>query len=230
MQSVRLRGPTGQSTLSLEPTTPLSELRALVAANTGVAPHRQLISAGFPPVPLQVCALCPQSRSPPHRALCPGRWQRTQGHHTAMHTRQLIDGRGTETFHVQLMAPAHKPASAMTIELWMGAVASGWRRRRPASLRAAHRPRGRAGAAHPPHSLPSLCRPSRPLPVCLHGSPKSHSPIQPHLHPDAVQHRLSVPVGGIGGDGAARGRGGSARAGARCSRCCRRRTPATAAG
>ena len=56
MQSLRLRGPMGQSTLSVDAAVPLSELRALVATHTGVQPARQQIASGFPPVPLQVCA------------------------------------------------------------------------------------------------------------------------------------------------------------------------------
>jgi hypothetical protein len=51
---LRLRGPTGQSTLSVDATVSLSELRGMVATNTGVQPARQQIASGFPPVPLQV--------------------------------------------------------------------------------------------------------------------------------------------------------------------------------
>ncbi|GAA5871717.1 hypothetical protein JCM3774_003028 [Rhodotorula dairenensis] len=52
MVSLRIRGPTGQATVTLQPDSTLAELRSRIEEATGIAADRQQLRGGFPPKPI----------------------------------------------------------------------------------------------------------------------------------------------------------------------------------
>ncbi|GAB4820059.1 hypothetical protein N2152v2_007105 [Parachlorella kessleri] len=54
MIQLRIRGPSGQATLKVEPSSSVADFLRLLAEKSGVQPHEQELLSGFPPQPLQL--------------------------------------------------------------------------------------------------------------------------------------------------------------------------------